>query len=55
MCLDRHRTEDVLHALGYRVVSEHILWGRYDGVSDLGSHYPPEHPPTWWFRFFDYL
>jgi hypothetical protein len=24
-------------------------------VSDLDSHYPPEHPPAWWIRFFDYL
>lgn len=52
---DRHRIEDELHALGYHAVSEHILWVRYDGVSGLASHYPPERPPAWWIRFFDYL
>ena len=52
---DRHRVEDALEALGYIAISEHLLWTRYDGVSDLASYYPPEHPPRWWTRFFDYL
>ncbi|MFE0380004.1 hypothetical protein ACFW1M_31605 [Streptomyces inhibens] len=52
---DRHRIDDELKALGYIAISEHLLWTRYDGVSDLVSYYPPEHPPTWWTRFFDYL
>jgi hypothetical protein len=52
---DRHRVEEELHALGYQAVSEHILWHGYDGASELASHYPPEQPPTWWVRFFDYL
>ncbi|MEV7236564.1 hypothetical protein AB0N06_22015 [Streptomyces sp. NPDC051020] len=52
---DRHRVDNELEALGYITISEHLLWTRYDGVSDLVSYYPPEHPPTWWTRFFDYL
>ncbi|MGW1374410.1 hypothetical protein ACWD6P_09040 [Streptomyces sp. NPDC002446] len=52
---DRHRVDDELRALGYIPVSEHLLRTRYDGASDLVSYYPPEHPPTWWMRFFDYL
>lgn len=52
---DRHRVDNELEALGYVTISEHLLWTRYDGVSDLVSYYPPEHPPTWWTRFFDYL
>ncbi|MFI8320686.1 hypothetical protein [Streptomyces sp. NPDC085529] len=52
---DRLRVEEELEALGYDVISEHLLWTRYDGVSDLVSFSPPEHSPTWWTRFFDYL
>jgi|KBSSwiS6_1023812.scaffolds.fasta_scaffold105715_1 hypothetical protein len=52
---DRNRIDDELNALGYVAISEHLLSTRYDGVSDLGSHDSPEHPPTWWIRFFDYL
>ncbi|MFK8908297.1 hypothetical protein [Streptomyces sp. YS-3] len=52
---DRHCVEEDLEALGYTVISEHLLWTGYDGVSDLVSYYPPEYPPTWWIRFFDYL
>lgn len=52
---DRHRIDDELEGLGYVPISEHLLWTRYDGVSDLVSYYLPEHPPTWWTRFFDYL
>ncbi len=52
---DRYRIDDELEALGYIPISEHLLWTRYDGVSDLVAFYPPEHPPTWWTRFFDYL
>ncbi|WP_206326246.1 MULTISPECIES: hypothetical protein [unclassified Streptomyces] len=52
---DRHRIDNELESLGYVVISEHLLVTRYDGVSDLVSYYPPEHPPTWWTRFFDYL
>ncbi|MFI0220411.1 hypothetical protein [Streptomyces lydicus] len=47
---DRHRVANELEALGYVAISEHLLWTRYDGVSDLVSY-----PPTWWTRFFDYL
>ncbi|MFJ6769915.1 hypothetical protein ACIQOV_02855 [Kitasatospora sp. NPDC091257] len=39
---------------GYIAVSEHLLWTQYDGASNLAA-YNPEHPPTWWGRFFDYL
>ncbi|MFF9774205.1 hypothetical protein ACF1HJ_11145 [Streptomyces sp. NPDC013978] len=52
---DRHRVDGALEALDYVAISEHLLWTRYDGVSDLVSSYPPKHPPTWWTRFFDYL
>ncbi|ANZ15274.1 hypothetical protein O1L44_04815 [Streptomyces noursei] len=52
---DRHRVAEELEALGYIPISEHLLGTRYDGVSDLVSYYPPEHPPTWRTRFFDYL
>jgi len=52
---DRHRIDEELEVLGYVPISEHLLWTRYDGVSDLVSYYPPEHPPTWWTRFFDFL
>lgn len=52
---DRLRVREELDALGYTVVSEHLLRTRYDGVSDLVSYYPPEYHPTWWIRFFDYL
>ncbi|MDX2290911.1 MULTISPECIES: hypothetical protein [Streptomyces] len=47
--------EEELEALGYDGISEHLLGSRYDGVSDLVSSSPPEHRPTWWTRFFDYL
>ncbi|WP_018566773.1 hypothetical protein [Streptomyces sp. PsTaAH-124] len=47
---DRLRVEEELESLGYTVISEHLLWTGYDGVSDLVSYYP-----TWWIRFFDYL
>ncbi|MFG2907218.1 hypothetical protein ACGF13_19410 [Kitasatospora sp. NPDC048286] len=49
---DRHRIKDELEALGYIAVSEHLLWTRYDGVSNFGSYFEPQ---TWWNRFFDYL
>ncbi|MFD4370085.1 hypothetical protein [Streptomyces sp. NPDC058486] len=52
---DRLRVREELEALGYTVISEHLLWTRYDGISDLVSYYPPGHHPTWWIRFFDYL
>jgi hypothetical protein len=52
---DRHRVEGELEALGYIIVSEHLLWTPYDGVSDLVSYYPPDQRPSWWTRFFDYL
>ncbi|MFF1787062.1 hypothetical protein ACFVX9_11395 [Kitasatospora sp. NPDC058243] len=52
---DRRRIDDELEALGYIAVSEHLLWTRYDGASNLAAYYSPEHPPTWWIRFFDYL
>ncbi|MER7540095.1 hypothetical protein ABTX77_35745 [Streptomyces sp. NPDC097704] len=52
---DRLHVEKEFEALGYTVISEHPLRRRYDGVSDLVSSYPPEHPPAWWIRFFDYL
>lgn len=52
---DRCRVEHELGALGYGVLSEHMLWTRYDGVSGLAAYCPPGHPPTWWTRFFDCL
>lgn len=52
---DRHRIDGELEALRYVPISEHLLWTRYDGASNLAAYYPPEHPPTWWIRFFDYL
>jgi hypothetical protein len=52
---DRRHIEAELGTLGYIAVSEHPLWTRYDGISNLASCYSPEHPPTWWTRFFDYL
>ncbi|WP_267246123.1 hypothetical protein [Streptomyces sp. PR69] len=54
---DRYRIDAELKALGYVAISPHLLWTRYDGVSQLASSCPrpPEHPPTWWTRFFDYL
>ncbi|MFD8222914.1 hypothetical protein ACFV16_01895 [Streptomyces massasporeus] len=52
---DRHCIADELEALGYVTVSEHLLWTRYDGASNLAAYYPPEQPPRWWTRFFDYL
>ncbi|MEV7924693.1 hypothetical protein [Kitasatospora sp. NPDC088779] len=52
---DRRRIKDEVEALGYIAVSEHLLWTRYNGTSNLAAYYPPEHPPTWWTRFFDYL
>jgi len=52
---DRQRIDDELEALGYIPISQHQLWTRYDGTSNLASYYPPENPPTWWIRFFGYL
>jgi len=52
---DRHRVEGELEALGYIIVSEHLLWTPYDGVSDLVSYYPLDQHPSWWTRYFDYL
>jgi hypothetical protein len=52
---DRNTIDETLDTLDYTAVSEHLLWTRYDGASDLATHYPPQHPPTWWTRFFDYL
>lgn len=52
---DRLRIGEELDALGYTVISEHLLRTGYDGVSDLVSSYPPEYHPTWWIRFFGYL
>ncbi|MFD9569274.1 hypothetical protein ACFWBI_05455 [Streptomyces sp. NPDC059982] len=52
---DRIRVEEDLEALGYTAIPAHLLVTGYDGDSDLVSYYPPEHPPTWWIRFFAYL
>ncbi|MBO2453423.1 hypothetical protein J4573_40465 [Actinomadura barringtoniae] len=52
---DRRRVEGALNELGYRMVPEDLLHARYDGRSPLARYYPPEHPPTWFVRFFDYL
>lgn len=52
---DRIRIDEELQALDYVAISEHLLWTPYDGVSGLAAQYPPEYPPTWWIRFFDYL
>ncbi|MGW8333129.1 hypothetical protein ACWGLE_35165 [Streptomyces sp. NPDC055897] len=48
---DRHRIDAELEVLGYITVSEHLLWTRHDGVSNLNSCFGPQ---TWWDRFFDY-
>jgi hypothetical protein len=50
---DRTRVEGALGALGYTIVSEFVLWSRYDGESELWSS--PGHPPSWWDRFFSYF
>lgn len=52
---DRKRIEDELEALGYLLVSEHPLWTKYNGISGFDALYPPDRPPAWWDRFFDYL
>ncbi|MGH4034026.1 hypothetical protein ACQB60_34415 [Actinomycetota bacterium Odt1-20B] len=52
--VDRKRVDNELEVLGYVTLSEHLLGTRYDGVTDL-SYFPPEHRPTWFTRFFDYL
>ncbi|MEU9169064.1 hypothetical protein AB0D34_14885 [Streptomyces sp. NPDC048420] len=52
---DRERVEEALETLGYVTVPQHLLWTRYDGVSELASYYPPEYPPTWRTRFFQHL
>lgn len=52
---DRPRVEDELAALGYVSISERLLRRHYDGDNDFASHYPPEHPLTWWTRFFDHM
>ncbi|MET9183129.1 hypothetical protein ABZX88_33710 [Kitasatospora aureofaciens] len=49
---DRRPIDDELDALGYTAVSEHLLWTRYDGVSNRGTCFEPR---TWWDRFFDYI
>ena len=41
---DRHRINDELEELGYIAVSEHLLWTRNDGVSNLGTSFQPR---TW--------
>jgi hypothetical protein len=50
---DRARVEGALQELGYVVVSEVLLWARYDGASMLNRF--GEYPTTWWHRFFSYL
>jgi hypothetical protein len=52
---DRHRVESSLTDLGYLNVPEDVLSTRYDGRSDLAAFYPPQDPPSWFIRFFDYL
>ncbi len=52
---DRRRVEDELETLGYLLVSEHPLWTKYTGISGFDALYPPDRPPSWWDRFFDYL
>ncbi|MGW5704482.1 hypothetical protein [Amycolatopsis japonica] len=51
----RRQIEDELEALGYLPVSEHPLWTKYTGISGFDALYPPDRPPSWWDRFFDYL
>ncbi len=52
---DRRRIEEELQTLGYHPVAEHLLWTRYNGISGFDALYPPDRPPSWWARFFDYL
>lgn len=51
---DAERIYTALDDLGYTVVLEEPLWQPYDGDGPLRLFYP-EHPPTWWIGFFDYL
>ncbi|MGY6652711.1 hypothetical protein ACXIZN_11130 [Amycolatopsis sp. TRM77291] len=51
----REQVEDELEALGYLPVSEHPLWTKYTGISGFDALYPPDRPPSWWDRFFEYL
>jgi hypothetical protein len=52
---DAERIYFALDDLGYTVVPEEPLWRPYDGDGSLRQFYPPENPPSWWIRFFDYL
>jgi hypothetical protein len=52
---DRHRVEGAPTSLDDQVIPEGLLARRYDGRSNLAAFYSPEHPPTWFIRFFDYL
>jgi hypothetical protein len=41
---------------GYVIVPEDLLYERYDGRSNLATYYySPQHPPTWFIRFFEDL
>jgi len=52
---DRQKLENTLSELGFTTVSEHLLQHPYDGVTSLSDFRNPDHPATWWTRFFDYI
>ncbi|MEU6222495.1 hypothetical protein [Streptomyces sp. NPDC047042] len=52
---DRRRVEDALSDLGFVTVPERLLHRPYDGVTPLSGFRNPDHPATWWTRFFDYI
>jgi hypothetical protein len=52
---DLRAVEHCLEERGFTAVPEELLHRTYDGRSALAESYPPDRPPTWWVRFFDYL
>ena len=52
---DLHALQRILAELGYLEIPEELLTRPYDGIGELAAHYPPDAPPDWWIRFFDYL
>lgn len=52
---DLHTAVRALASFDYIQVPEELLAQPYDGISPLASFYPPDHPPDWWIRYFDYL
>ncbi len=52
---DRRKVENALSELGFTTVAERLLHRPYDGVTALNEFRNPDHPATWWTRFFDYV